>query len=773
MPDQERLLNAINAFEERSYNSDTDGDLSKERAFAIDLYHGRNTNPAPEGRSQVVDRAVAETIDWIKPSLARIFGGENGIVALPPQGPDDEKSSKQEADYLNYQILQKNNWFSIFDTACTDALLTKAGYLYPCFEKRRQVELEKYTNQTDVGLAYIMQDNPQVVSHREFPDPDYKPEPQPVMDHMTGQPAMDPMTGQPMMQIPPPPMLHDIEIRRVKEEKQFKIHVLPPERCKIAHSTDTVQVSRTCNYFEYFDYPTISDLRSEGYDVADDIGGTTDSDDTQEATARDQYYEHTRDDQSPTDPTMRRVKCRWVWVRHDYDDDGIAELQYVVVVGSEILHREEVNRIPIAVLCPKPFPHRHIGTCPADDVGDIQQISTVMLRQGIDNLQLALNPQKFADPTKVNLDDMLVSRPGGITRTRGSAIFGQDFGVYAVPDIFPSAMQGLQYMDHVRQKRTGVNYSFQGLDANALSQLQPGTVNQISSMAAQMAEQIARHFANGIEEMCSIAHELFLKGGHKKDTIKLRGEWVDVDPATWRHRRDFKISVGYSAGNKDAQMARLMAVANLQKEALMGGLPIVKPENVYETCMEITTASDLSQPERFWTDPANIPPPPPPQPDPTVVAMEQIKTQSAEKIKGAEIEAEKEVTGAKLQVDKYKADLQSQTAITLEQMKQQFGGQVEQFKANHQTSIKKLEQGGPDETQVKEVGGRVETLEQQLRETSEALQGALQVLVSAKRQVRRGKNGKAEGVDILAPDGSLIASQKVVRGAAGELLGTE
>ena len=214
MPDDDQaraLLSAINAEEETAYGADTDSNLSDERAKNIDRYLGRNSNPAPDGRSNVRDRSVYETVQWIQPSLSRIFGGDQ-VVDLPPIGPEDIESAKQETEYLNHILLNKNNWFEIFDSWSKDGLITKAGYAYPYAAKVKVPESERYERQTPESLALILQDNPEVVSQREYPDPDYKPQPQQVVD---------PLTGQPTIVIPPPPMLYDIEIRRVEASHQL------------------------------------------------------------------------------------------------------------------------------------------------------------------------------------------------------------------------------------------------------------------------------------------------------------------------------------------------------------------------------------------------------------------------------------------------------------------------------------------------------------------------------------------------------------------------
>jgi hypothetical protein len=760
------LLAAINAAEGFSYSSDENGDLGNERASNIERYLGKNTIQAPEGRSQVVDRSVYEEVQRMMPSLTRIFANGDDVVELPPVGPEDEEPSKQEAQYLNHVILQKNNWFEIFDTAAKDALITKAGYLYPYVENRRQPWVDKYTRQTPESLAYLMQDKPEVVSHKEYPDPDYvEPPPQPMMQMgPDGQPLMgpqgpmpviDPATGQPVMQSPPPPpMLYDVELRRTKIETQYCIDVLPPERCKIAETTKTVQL-RECPYFEYYDFPTVSELREMGYEVSDDDVTSYDNPDTQEETARNQFAEHYGDENTP-DPAMKRVKCRWVWIKYDYDEDGIAEMQYVVVMGAKILHREEVTRIPVAVLCPDLLPHRHVGLCPADTVGEIQDTKTAILRGGLDNLYISNNPQKFADGKFVNLDDLGVSRPGGTIRLKNGAVFGQNFGVMPIPFVFPQAMEGLEYMDHVKTGRTGVDNNFQGLEAGQLTQLQPGTVNQISGMAAQRTEQVARHLANGVTEMALILHELILKNGHKADVVKLRGKWVEVDPSTWKRRTDFRISVGFSAGNQDAPLTRLLMIGNMQKEAMMGGLPVVTPENIYETMNEIIKVSDLQAPQRFITHPSKAPQKPPPQPDVTVVAMEQIKSQSSEKIKGAELQSEEKIKSAELNFDKYKTDQDNQTKLTIAQMQAQHAHELERVRGEHAGQLEGLKAHLNPKTKEAEAKQsdvkQKDTLIQQLMDNQRAVLELLSGLgdginkLSGPKQIVRGKDGKASHV---------------------------
>lgn len=754
MTDKDDRLNAvIDAAESDAYGSDTDSQLSDDRAYALNLYLGKNVDPVMEGRSSVLDRAVFETIEWIKPSLMRIFAGGAGdnVVELPPLGPDDEEGAKQETEYLNFVITQKNNWFEIFLNWATDALLTKNAYCMAYKDTLVDTTVERYERQTEEGLAMLLSDKDvEVTGQKSYPDPDYQPQPMMQQGPQGPMPVTDQM-GQPAMQ--PPPMLYDLQLRRKCEKGRICLKVLAPERCKVSERTPTWRLEE-CDYFEHWDFKTLSDLRAEGFKVEDDIASSEDPD-TTEDTARDLYQESTNTE-NKLDPSMRRVKARSIWIRYDMDGDGIAEMLYVVRVGQKILYQEEVSRIPVACIVPTPLPHRHMGLSVADIVCDLQRISTAILRQGLDNLYLANNP-RTAISDKVNLDDMLMSRPGGVVRVESGSIPGNEIFPIVTPFVFPQAMEALGYMDHVREKRTGVNNSFQGLDANQLSQLQPGTVNQISSMAAQRVEQIARIFATGVEDLFSIVHELILKSGHQKEVVKLRGQWVPVDPATWKKRTDFRIAVGYAAGNKDSLVQKLMMIGNFQKEAMMGGLPIVQAENIYETGMELIKASDITSPQRFLTNPANAPPKQPPQPDPTIMAIEQLKSQTAVHTKDMDVQQKERDSQRDYEVNRLKIATDAEVAMKTHAETLQHQRDTTEFGARKDAHMAQLNAGlNPKnleaETKAKESASSSEVLkamqqsnEQQTQVIIAAFQELTKAMSAPREFVRDPKTGKAMG----------------------------
>jgi hypothetical protein len=598
MPDTDKLLAAIEERESTAYGTDSDP-TAVERSRAIDYYLGRPFGNEVEGRSQVVSKDVSDTIEWIKPSLLNIFAGGEEVVKFDPIGEEDEEAAKQETDFTNHVVQRKNPWFMTAYTWFTDALMTRNAYVLAHWEKKQDVGIEKYRGLTDDQMALIVRDEEvQIVAHSAYPAQPLAPLP------------VDPM-GQPMMQ----PMLHDVDLRRVKNYGCTKIEVLPPERCLVAENTKTVSV-RNSEFFEFWDYKSISSLREDGFDVPDDIDDSGSVSETLIDQARDIDRQTSAFDQTEfVDHSMRKVKVRMVWIRHDYDEDGIAELNYVVVVGKTPLYREEVDSIPVATLVPTPFPHRHMGLSIYDAIADLQLIKSAMLRQIVDNTYLQ-NNGRYAVSDKVNLDDMLTSRPGGLVRVKGG-MPANEIMPLTHPFMATQAINVVEYIDQIRQNRTGTSQYFTGVDQNALNKTASG-IAQLSTAAAQRVELIARVFAEtGVSELFQIVHELTLKNSTSQEKIKLRGQWVTVDPRQWRKRTDMTISVGLGAGNRQSQMVSLQLILTLMKEALPLGL--TTPSKIYNALTELTKAAGFTNGgAKFWNDPG-VNPPPEPQPDPKIL----------------------------------------------------------------------------------------------------------------------------------------------------------
>ena len=751
MPDTDNLINVIDAYEANSYGGDNDGgELSRQRSLALRGYAGENLEPQPEGRSQVVDWTVFETIQWILPSLTRIFAAGDDIVEFDPEGPEDEDAAEQESQFLNYLVTRKNNWFLTCLTWFQDALLTKNAYCMAYVNERLTTEVESYEGQSEDQIAMILQDKDlEVVDQEFYPDPDH--DPQPELDPQTGEPMVDLETG--TIAMTEPDILGDIRVRRTKAKKELSYRVLPPERCRVDANCPDFTLA-DCDYFEFRDVTSISSLRADGYEVNDDVGEDGDHD-TLEDNARDDVLKNTsnRDANNNPDKSTREVEVRYVWARHDYDEDGIAELIHVRLVGKDVLVKkgqkgdgvETVTTIPVASIVPFLNTHRHIGNSVADLTFDIQRIKTAILRQGLDSLYFANNPRPIAS-NKVEMDDLLVHEAGSPIRVDSDlGDVGQHVAPYTLPFIFPQAQEGLRHMDTVTESRVGVNKMFQGIDESNAND--HNRVGQLSTMAAQRVEQIARLFGHGVERLFQISHEIIIKSGFKADKIRLTGKWVEFDPSQWKTGRDMRVVAPFAAGNKDSLIQRLMIIASIHEKALSAGAPFVQIDDAYELAKELSKAADLPD-YKFFTDPKTVEPAPPP-PDYTMMAVENERAKIAsdaeadqrknetEQIK---LEFEAQDKAQQRELDKYEVDLRAEVELIKAGAKEEGMQKLEALRASLKNEP--IERG--NET---------------INKTAETLSQVVETLSTVTKTVQDLQEAANAPVKIVRKDGKIIGKE--------------
>jgi hypothetical protein len=644
----------IAAIEEQEAQALGGGRLNEERRESIDHYLGKPYGDEEEGRSQVVMRDVADTVEWIKPSLLKIFCSGDEIARFDPVGPGDEAQAQQETDYINHVIQTKNNGFLIFHDWFHDALLQKNGYVWAqSVEETRQTR-QTYRNLSDDEFALIAQ-------NQELEIVEYSQET-----------TIDPLINVPYT-------THSCVVVEKRAYPCIKIRNVAPERVAVASDWSDVNFVG-CPFLRVAEYLTISDLRQMGYDVDDDISDDGGEDEDKWIQAARDIDDMEEIDQEGADKSTRRVRTRFVWMQYDQDGDGIAELRHIVIVGTTILENEEADLIPVACITPTRLPHEHNGLSIDDAVADLQRIRTVLTRGFLDNMYLANNGRNVVDTTTVNLDDLLTVRPGGIVRNKGPV--GNAIAPLLHPQIGGDIMSAIEYIDTVRENRTGVTRHNQGLDADSLNKTKGG-MQMLMSASQQRIELIARMFAEtGVKHLMLIIHALSLKNGRQAEMIKLRDQWIPVDPTSWKTRSDVTVSVGIGTGDKDQQMMHLTNIWQMQLAGLQLG--ITTPANMYQTATKMTQNAGFKQPELFWVDPAQQPPAPP-QPSP-----EEIKAQAEAQKVQFQAQTQKELKQMELQDSAYKFQAEQQAQMSIDQNRQEWEARQKQLELQQQAQLAEI-----------------------------------------------------------------------------------
>lgn len=604
------IINAIEAYEGESTST---GDLETERAQDLQYYQGilPKGNGLPD-RSQVVSRDVSDAIERLKPAIIRVFCSGDDVCSFDPTGQEDIEGAQQETDYVNYIITQKNDWFTTAYQWFDDALIQKNGYVKAWYDESEDVNKETYKAQTDDSVAMLAQDpEVEIIELASYPNP----------MAVLMQPVIGP-DGQPIV-----PLLYDVTLQRTKTYGCAKYVGIPPERTKVYRLHKDVSLEK-CEFFEHWEDKSLSQLRLEGFDVDDDLSDEatmTGASETEE-NARNRFDEGVFDDRSNTiDPSMRKVRVRECWLRFDEDGDGKAELRHVIVVGVTELMNEECDMVPVAALTPRIWSHRHIGMAIADFARDIQDIKTQFNRGLIDNVNRTINERTAVNKNKVNIDDVLNNRPGGIVRVDGEP--GANMLPMPHQANFAPLMGALQYFDGVLEERTGANRSSGQMNPDALSKLPSGiAISQILSASQAPVELISRVFAEtGVKQLFRIIHALTLKNARKEEIVRLRNKWVVVDPRQWKKRSDMTISVGLGTGSKEQQLVALEK--EMQTQIGLLPLQLTTPKTINHVHKKMVQAMGFKDVASFVPDEEGAQPAKPQQPpiDPLKVAELHLK----------------------------------------------------------------------------------------------------------------------------------------------------
>ena len=185
--------------------------------------------------------------------------------------------------------------------------------------------------------------------------------------------------------------------------------------------------------------------------------------------------------------------------------------------------------------------------------------------------------------------------------------------------------------------------------------------------------------------------------------MRLRNQWVSVDPRDWRARNDMTINVGLGTGGKSEQLAHMMTILGLQKEAMAAGLTnLVDAGKIYNAAKEITKLVGFKDPDRFFSDPGSQPAPQP-QPDPKMIElqgkMEIEKTQAQadmattqQKMQSDAALAERKFQhDAQLEIQRFELDRQMKL-LDMESQREKHALDIAAKRENHAMSVQHMQQ---------------------------------------------------------------------------------
>jgi len=648
-----------------------DSELSPVRARAIQYYRGEPFGNEEEGRSQVVSTDVRDTINGVMPSLMRVFFGSKKVVQFVPRGPEDVASAEQATDYVNFIFTQDNNGFLLCHSVFKDALRGALGVAKYYWEEKVEVKTEHYSGLDESSLTLLLNE-PGVVGSavQSMDDPSY----QPPVDPMTGAPVVDPMTGLP----PPAPQIYSVELKRETKDGRVVVEAVPPEEFLIDRRARSVEDATLVAHRRMM---RVSDLVALGYDE-DEVRsqmGAFELDTNDEYIARNPYAESygpggTQDD--------KRVLYVEAYVRVDFDRDGISELRKVCTIGPgyKVVMNEPCSHRPFATFCPDPEPHALIGLSIFDMTADLQRIKSAIMRNMMDSLSLSIHPRIGVVEGQANMDDVLNTEVGGVIRMRQAGAVQP----FSVPFVGQAAFPMLEYLDSVRETRTGMSKAAMGLDAGALQSTTRAAVAATVSAAQQHLELIARVFAEtGMRALFKGILKLVVENQDHPRVVRLRNRWVPIYPRSRNSGMDVEVDVALGGGTEEQQVAVLTSIAQKQEQILqtMGPQnPLVSPQQYRNTLARLVQVSGFKNADEFFSNPATMPPqppPPPPPPDPAMILAEVERQKIMADIQNKQAELEMKRQQMLLEDDRARDKQEAELMLRAYEVQLKYGTQLD------------------------------------------------------------------------------------------------
>jgi len=581
-----------------------DGKLTEQRSDALDRYYGKRYGNEQEGRSQIVTRDVADVIEWIMPSLMKIFTSGDKVVQFEPQGPEDVEMAKQSTDYVNHVIMRQNPGFHIIYQWFKDALLQKNGIVKHYWDDSSETLREEYKNLTEEEFtALLLDDGVEVLEHT------------PNGLENSDEVSLEPVT-------------HDVVVSRTYEDGQVRIEAVPPEEFLIDKYAKSIDSAR---FVAHRVKRTKSELIEQGYPKSK-IENVFNNDEANYKAERLSRFSHEQDN-SPEGDIDDGIWVTECYLRVDFDNDGIAELRKVTKVGDELLDNEAVDSVPFSSLTPIPMPHKFYGLSIYDLISDLQLIKTTLMRNLLDNMYLTNNGRYEVVEGQANLDDLMTSRPGGIVRVRTPGAVNP----LGTPQLDANSFNMLGYLDSIREERTGVSKNSMGLSEGALKSHQTATgIGQVMTAAQQKIELIARVFAEtGMKDLAQSVYQLVQKFEQPEKLVRLNNKWVNLYPHEWKTKMDCTAQVGLGFGNKDMNLmhlGRLSQTIQMIAQHPQAGM-LLKPKNIYNLVAEQIKAMGMKNVDDFITDPGDAQVPQQQGPTPEQQAKQAEAQLKAEEIK--------------------------------------------------------------------------------------------------------------------------------------------
>lgn len=499
--------------------------------------------PKLSAKCTITSTDTADTIEWILPSLMRIFWGGNDVVSV--EGRTEEDNPEPMRDLINWQIQRKNRGFLTMYTWFKDALEVGLGCLKVWWEREFEDRTEELTVSDE---TFLLIDPKEIIDVRELAPGQYWVKVK-RRRMIKNQPKFKNI---PASEIRFSPIVDDdgVPLFVCHERMVTEDELRRKEKAKIYKGIDDA-ISNTEPKSNI-----LSQLDAYIRGTSPRYGGTS-----------EEEGENVKDD------SRKRYLLRECFARYDIDGDGMYEPVIITKLGNKIIRKEynTYGRPTFFFITALPKSYQVWGRAIADLLQSFQDLKTALLRQIVVNVSTnndrrILIEKSQTDGIKDLRDDRSAVR---IDDKAGRGIKNYvDFFPHA--PLSPETFTFMEWIQGAIENKSGVTRYNQGLDADSLNKTAKG-ISAIMNAAAQRVELIARIFAEtGVMDFTSFLVEMNQRWMDQDQVIRLTNKSMTIRPDDLKGEFDVVVSAGVGTGNKQQAVENMLLLFDRIYPKLVG-----------------------------------------------------------------------------------------------------------------------------------------------------------------------------------------------------------
>jgi hypothetical protein len=565
-------IDAANAYYEETIEPAV---MERYAIFHADKDYYRKMFPRLSKRCEITSTDVQDTIESTMPVLMKTFFGSTDVVTIQGADGTDEDSDRAEKmqELINYE-LQQNKFFVRFYRWAKDALITNLGIIKVDWD-REYKEVQKTI--TMDAEAYAQ----------------YRPQAE-AMGIKVNAAETNPAGG--------------INVTYTAQElAKNRPRVMNLMASEFRFSPDATRLE-DADFVAHRKIVSIDYLRMQGesgmYQNVEEVAQKAVA--PHYTTLDTQNNEYIDEQPNRTDTGRQKVELYECYVNLNMSDDPDGRLTpMIVTVSNGVILRCEENtyeRNPFFVLSPRIDPH-HIWpeTGFTDLIAQVQHSKTAIIRQMIYNIAQG-NDSKMAIDTAALVDINDVLNNAQFIRVKGNV--SEALQPLPAAQLQSWTFNMLEYLDTVKENRTGITKYNQGLDSNSLNKTATG-ISIITQQSNQRLELIARIFAEtGLTELFRFLIKLNQLFINEDLVIRLTNGPLKIDPSDLDGSFDLIVNAGMGAGAKQTNLQNLQMVRELSTQLAEVGLS--GPQQWYNLAKRIIEEVGFKNVDDFIIDPSAV-----------------------------------------------------------------------------------------------------------------------------------------------------------------------